>query len=147
MTLMSTYPAREANRIASRSLAGMEIPPPPPPPPPPPSVGPMVQPAADRRAMTDMLMRVDKVRLLCGVRLLYGFRPASSSSALTDGPKTATTSAAPSTHPRSPMTEKQRPHDWPSATEFIEEGRRHGVGLLGPQAPIIPYVGVAGFTT
>ena len=45
------------------------------------------------------------------------------------------------------MTEKQRPHDWPSAADLIEEGRRHGVGLLGPQAPIIPYVGIAGFTT
>lgn len=44
------------------------------------------------------------------------------------------------------MTTPERPPDWPSASEFIEEGRRHGVGLLGPQAKAMPYVGIAGFT-
>ncbi len=44
------------------------------------------------------------------------------------------------------MTTPERPPDWPSASEFIEEGRRHGVGLLGPQAKVMPYVGIAGFT-
>jgi hypothetical protein len=30
---------------------------------------------------------------------------------------------------------------------FFKEARAHGVGLLGPQAKILPYTGVAGFTT
>lgn len=45
------------------------------------------------------------------------------------------------------MTTPERPADWPSASELIEEGRRHGVGLLGPQAKVTPYVGIAGFMT
>lgn len=44
------------------------------------------------------------------------------------------------------MTDKNRPHDWPSASEFIAEARKRGVGLLGPQAKIVPYFGVTGFT-
>jgi len=44
------------------------------------------------------------------------------------------------------MTDTNRPPDWPSPAEFIEEGRRHGAGLLGPQAKVMPYVGIAGFT-
>ena len=53
------------------------------------------------------------------------------------------------------MTDKQRPADWPgpddlekpSLKELMERGRRHGVGLAGPQAPIMPYLGIAGFTS
>jgi len=45
------------------------------------------------------------------------------------------------------MTTPERPHDWPSASEFIENARKHGAGLLGPQAKVMPYVGIAGFTS
>lgn len=43
------------------------------------------------------------------------------------------------------MTDKHRPPDWPSPSEFIESARRHRVGLLGPQAKTAPYTGVTGF--
>src|SRR5687768_4904826 len=48
-------------------------------------------------------------------------------------------------HQRISMSDKSRPHDWPSPTEFIENARKHGVGLLGPQAKIDAYTGIAGF--
>lgn len=48
-----------------------------------------------------------------------------------------------------------KPPDWPGPDElekpsvktFIDEARRHGVGLLGPQAEITPYTGIAGFSS
>lgn len=43
------------------------------------------------------------------------------------------------------MSTPERPHDWPSASEFIENARAHRVGLLGPQAKVVPYTGVTGF--
>lgn len=43
------------------------------------------------------------------------------------------------------MSDKHRPHDWPSPSEFIEEARKHRVGLLGPQAQVGPYTAVTGF--
>jgi len=45
------------------------------------------------------------------------------------------------------VTAPERPQDWPSPAEFIEEARKHGGGLLGPQAKLGPYTGIAGFTT
>lgn len=45
------------------------------------------------------------------------------------------------------MTDKNRPSDNPSASEFIANSRRQGAGLLGPHAKVIPYIGVTGFMT
>ncbi len=45
------------------------------------------------------------------------------------------------------MTDKHRPSDWPSPSEFIQDARARGAGLLGPQARVTPYVGIAGFMT
>lgn len=45
------------------------------------------------------------------------------------------------------MTDKNRPHDWPDLSALMSEARKHGVGLLGPQAKVTPYIGLAGFTT
>ena len=51
------------------------------------------------------------------------------------------------------MTDKQRPPDWPgpgdlekpSLKKLMEEGRKHGVGMAGSQAKVVPYTGVTGF--
>lgn len=53
------------------------------------------------------------------------------------------------------MPDKTPPADWPGPDElekppmakFFAEARQHGIGLLGPQARILPYTGIAGFTT
>jgi len=56
---------------------------------------------------------------------------------------------------RQHVTTPDKPQDWPGpddldaptdAKTFIENARRHGAGLLGPQAQVMPYVGIAGFT-
>lgn len=45
------------------------------------------------------------------------------------------------------MTDKNRPQDRPSSSASVEEAKRRGAGLLGPQAAVAPYVGIAGFMT
>lgn len=51
------------------------------------------------------------------------------------------------------MTDKDKPQDWPgpddldpgSLAEMMRKARAHGVGLLGPQAQVRAYDGIAGF--